>query len=40
MICYGSYSDDSDPDSLWNPEPEMSDEIQAAFAEFVRLSNR
>lgn len=31
-------SDNEDPDALCNPEPEMDEEIQAAFEEFVKLS--
>lgn len=35
------YSDESsDPDDLYNPEPEMDKEIQEAFREFVKLSKR
>ncbi|KAF7283435.1 hypothetical protein GWI33_000575 [Rhynchophorus ferrugineus] len=30
--------DDDDPDALCNPEPEMDEEIQAAFEKFVKLS--
>ncbi|KAL3283893.1 hypothetical protein HHI36_018062 [Cryptolaemus montrouzieri] len=32
--------DASDPDELCDPEPEMDEEIQAAFKEFVKLSRR
>lgn len=32
--------DDTNPDMLWNPEPEMNEEIQEAFAEFVRSNQR
>ncbi|KAK9891448.1 hypothetical protein WA026_014681 [Henosepilachna vigintioctopunctata] len=32
--------DTSDPDELCDPEPEMDEEIQAAFKEFVKLSKR
>ncbi|VEN60622.1 unnamed protein product [Callosobruchus maculatus] len=31
-------SDNSDPDDLCDPEPEMDEEIQAAFKEFVKSS--
>ncbi|ERL92374.1 polyadenylate-binding protein-interacting protein 1 [Dendroctonus ponderosae] len=31
-------SDSDDPDALCDPEPEMDDEIQAAFEEFVKLN--
>lgn len=34
------YSDDTDPDALWNPEPEMSEEIRLAFADFVKANRR
>lgn len=32
------FSDDSDPDGLWDPDPEMDEEMQAAFRQFVQLS--
>lgn len=32
--------DDTDPDALWNPEPEMSEEIRLAFADFVKANRR
>jgi hypothetical protein len=32
--------DVSDPDELCDPEPEMDEEIQAAFKDFVKLSKR
>lgn len=38
-ICYRDDESD-DPDALYNPESEMTEEIQQAFAEFVRLNNR
>ncbi|CAH0546526.1 unnamed protein product [Brassicogethes aeneus] len=39
LNCNDEYlTDTSDPDELFNPEPEMDEEIQAAFKEFVRLS--
>lgn len=31
---------DYDPDELCDPEPEMDEEIQAAFKEFVQMSKR
>ncbi|KAF2887274.1 hypothetical protein ILUMI_18899, partial [Ignelater luminosus] len=31
-------TDDSDPDGLWDPDPEMDEEMQAAFRQFVQLS--
>ncbi|GJQ71105.1 hypothetical protein Trydic_g1010 [Trypoxylus dichotomus] len=45
---YSNFGDDgeylgdesSDPDDLYNPEPEMDKEIQEAFREFVKLSKR
>lgn len=33
-------SDNSDPDGLYDPEPEMDEEIQAAFKDFVKISKR
>jgi hypothetical protein len=33
-------TDVSDPDELCDPEPEMDEEIQAAFKDFVKLSKR
>lgn len=30
----------SDPDELYDPEPEMDEEIQAAFKEFLKLSKQ
>ncbi|GLV45622.1 uncharacterized protein CBL_02641 [Carabus blaptoides fortunei] len=32
--------DDTDPDALWNPEPEMNEEIRLAFADFVKATHR
>lgn len=34
------YREDYDPDDLYDPEPEMDEEIQAAFKEFVKKSKR
>lgn len=36
---YIFFSDASDPDELCDPEPEMDEEIQAAFKEFLKYSS-